>query len=62
MLSLVADGETGCVRPPTPEVLAEAIDRLWEDRASAKRLGEEGYARMQRLGINWATVVEKLTA
>ena len=42
---LVADGETGLLVPArSPEALAEAIVRLSEDRALARRLGERGSA------------------
>ena len=59
---LVKDGKTGFVVPPTPEAIGQAMDRLYEDRAAARRMGEAGYESMQALGINWKTVVERLTA
>jgi glycosyltransferase involved in cell wall biosynthesis len=59
---LVRHDETGLVTEPVPEALAQAFDRLYEDRAYARRLGRAGYDLMMTLGINWETVVERLTS
>jgi glycosyltransferase involved in cell wall biosynthesis len=59
---LVKNGETGFVVPPSPEAIGQAMDRLYDDRAAARRMGEAGYDLMNTLGINWDTVVERLTA
>jgi glycosyltransferase involved in cell wall biosynthesis len=56
----VRDGETGYIAGPTPEDVAAAMDRLWEDRTRAKLLGEAGRALYDSLGISWSTVVKKL--
>lgn len=61
-LEFVCDGETGLVAEPTPEGLATAMDRLWDDRAQAKALGESGRAHYSQLRISWATVVRRLLA
>ena len=37
-LEFVVEGETGLVTPPEPKAIAEAFDRLYVDRALAKRL------------------------
>lgn len=59
---LVRDGETGLVTPPDAEALALALDRLHDDRGEARRMGNAGYELMMSLGMNWAAVVERLTA
>jgi glycosyltransferase involved in cell wall biosynthesis len=59
---LVRDNETGLVVEPNPEALAEAFDRLYENRIDARRLGRAGYDLMMTLSINWSTVVDKLTS
>ncbi|HEY0072179.1 MAG TPA: glycosyltransferase family 4 protein [Chloroflexia bacterium] len=59
-LEFVRDGETGYIAEPTPEGLAAAMDRLWEDRTRAASLGEAGRALYDGLGISWAAVVKRL--
>ena len=59
-LEFLQDGRTGLVCPPTPEALAETLDRLWEDRALAARLGRGGRDRYAELGISWERVVRCL--
>ena len=43
-------------------VVAQAFDRLHEDRALARRLGANAAARVSELGIEWDAVVAKLLA
>jgi len=59
---LIVNGENGLIVPPEPRALAEAMDRLYEDRALAQRLGEAGPAAIKRLGITWDRVLERLLA
>jgi glycosyltransferase involved in cell wall biosynthesis len=59
-LEFVRHGETGLVVEPTPEGLAAALDRLWEERQWAQELGEAGRAYYESLGISWPTVVKRL--
>jgi len=42
--------------------LAKAFDRIWEDRAAAKRWGEAGRALYETMNITWDHVVQKLLA
>jgi glycosyltransferase involved in cell wall biosynthesis len=62
VLEFVTDGETGLVTLPEPLALAAAFDRLYAERDLARRLGEAAQAHITRLGIDWDTVVEALTA
>jgi glycosyltransferase involved in cell wall biosynthesis len=62
VLEFAVDGETALVSEPDPIAVAEAMDRIWNDRALARRLGEQGRARYDQLGISWNTVVETLLA
>jgi glycosyltransferase involved in cell wall biosynthesis len=59
-LEFVEDDASGFVRPPTPEALADAIDRV--AALPAARLGEMGAEGRRRVEhINWDAVVDRLT-
>jgi len=62
VLELVEHDRNGLVVEPEPEAVAEAMDRLYADRARAARYGEQNLARVGELNIDWAHVVEALTA
>jgi glycosyltransferase involved in cell wall biosynthesis len=62
VLELVTDGVNGFVRDPEPAALADAMDRLYLDRAMARRLGQGARDRVQELKINWDHVVERILA
>ena len=59
-LEFVEAGATGLVAEPTPAALAEAMDRLWEDRAEARRMGQAARERYAGMRISWDAVVEGL--
>jgi glycosyltransferase involved in cell wall biosynthesis len=59
-LDFVLDGETGFICPPDPSTIAQAMDRLWRERARAETLGKAGYARYRDLGLNWQGVIQDL--
>ena len=62
VLELVTNGVNGWVMPPEPIALAEAMDRLFVDRAKTARMGEANNRRIRELRIDWDTVVELLTS
>lgn len=57
---LVKDNLTGFVVNPTPEAIAAGIDRLFEDKALTRRMGEAGYDLVRSLNITWDRVMECL--
>jgi glycosyltransferase involved in cell wall biosynthesis len=61
-LEFVVPGETGLICEPTPESLAAALDRLWDDRRRTKALGDAGREGYRSLKISWPAVVERLVA
>lgn len=61
-LEFVAHGDTGLVCPPSAEALAAALDRVWEDRARARDLGQAGRARYAQMGVGWDAVLSCLLA
>jgi len=62
VLEFVKDRVNGLIVPPNPIALAEAMDRLFVDRANTARMGEANNRRLSELCINWDTVVESLTS
>jgi glycosyltransferase involved in cell wall biosynthesis len=61
-LEFVRDGKSGIVTPPEPPAIAAALDRLFEDRAAAERMGAAGKATLAELGIDWDNVLSRLLA
>jgi glycosyltransferase involved in cell wall biosynthesis len=61
-LEFVQRDRTGIVAKPWANALATAMDRLWEDRAFAAKLGQEGRHCYQQLGLSWSNVVRQLLA
>jgi len=58
---VVVNGETGYRVEPSPQALAEAMDKLYEERKHTLDMGESGFALIEKLGINWDTVIGRLT-
>jgi glycosyltransferase involved in cell wall biosynthesis len=61
-MELVANGENGLVTPADPELIARAMDALYQDPAQARRMGEAGAQRVDQLGITWERVMARLLA
>ena len=59
-LEFVEPGRTGLVCEPKAAALADAMDRLWIDRAWTHALGQEGLQRYRELGLSWQGVVQCL--
>jgi glycosyltransferase involved in cell wall biosynthesis len=58
---VVQDGETGFMTEPAPQALAEAMDKLYNNRRLAKEMGRNGLPLLEKLGITWENVVRRLT-
>ncbi|MGH7821636.1 MAG: glycosyltransferase family 4 protein, partial [Candidatus Binatia bacterium] len=54
-LEFVEDGATGFVVDPEPQLLAEAVNRLFRDRRLAREMGALGRPRVA--GIGWDAVI-----
>jgi len=59
-LEFVRHEETGLVVPPDPQSLAQAIDRLYQNKAWARQAGQQGRAQYAQAGIGWPQVVQAL--
>lgn len=62
VLELVEHGRNGWISAPDPEALAQALDRLHDDRLGTQRMGEAARARLDELGIHWSRVLDRLLA
>jgi alpha-maltose-1-phosphate synthase len=59
ILEVVVDGETGLLVPPAkPEALADALRRVLDDPALARRLGAVGRKRVEA-HFAWASIAER---
>jgi len=61
-LEFLIHGETGLVVEPSPDAVAEGLDRLWADNGRACRWGQTGRRRYDDLNISWENVVRCLVA
>lgn len=59
-LEFVINGETGFVAEPTPQSIADAIQKLMNEPSKARKMGANGKARYEQMEINWSRVVETL--
>jgi len=61
-LEFVEPRGTGLIVDPEPESIAAGMDELWRNADDAKRMGDAGRARYERMGITWKNVVRKLVS
>ena len=61
VLELVEHEVNGLVVPPSSQAIADAMDRLYLDKAGAARMGVANEQRVSELGIDWSTVIDSLT-
>lgn len=59
---LIGDGQCGLLVKNDANALAEAFDKLFEDKALAERLGQAARGRIGELGISWDDVIGRFTA
>lgn len=62
VLELVQDGYNGYISEPTPESLAEAMDKLYLDKNMTEAMGKNARQRLVDLNISWSQVLERLLA
>lgn len=59
-LEFVVDNENGYVIETDAKVLAEKIDFLYQEKETAKKMGEKGYSSLKQKNVNWDYVIERL--
>jgi glycosyltransferase involved in cell wall biosynthesis len=57
---LVEHEHNGLILEPTPEALAEGLERLWADRAAAREMGRAACQTLGRKRIDWDHVLDTL--
>ncbi|MDP3559388.1 MAG: glycosyltransferase family 4 protein [Legionellaceae bacterium] len=62
VLELVQDGINGYITEPSPQALAEAMDKLYIDRVTTKKMGENARQRLSELNISWSHVLQRILA
>ena len=62
LLDIVRDGDTGLVVQPDPQSLAEAIDRLANNRNRTIEMGKQGRMRWNGMNVTWPATIERLLA
>jgi len=60
VLELVDDGVNGYVVEPTPLALADAMDRLYLDRARTVAMGTQASEKISAMRISWPHVMQRL--
>ena len=56
----IVSAETGAVAEPTPQALADALDRLTSDKARAISLGEAARRLWRDKNVTWEETVSRL--
>ena len=57
---LIEHEREGFIVEPEPKEIAAALDRLYSDRARAKRMGESGREKLVAMNLSWENVVKKI--
>ncbi len=57
---VVKDGQTGFMLNSDPELIAEAMDKLYYDKKKAQEMGKNGLQLIGELGISWDNVIGRL--
>jgi glycosyltransferase involved in cell wall biosynthesis len=59
-LEFVRHGENGYVVSPEPGEIARTIDALYRNPAGAREMGDAGRMLLDRLGLSWDNVIDRL--
>ncbi len=62
VLELVRDGYNGFVTEPDPKAIADALDRLYLNRAATQTMGKNAVKQLKTLNISWSHVLKRLLA
>lgn len=62
VLELIQDGINGYITEPSPQALAEAMDKFYMKRAHTEKMGLNAAHRLSELNISWEHVLQRLLA
>ena len=57
---LIEHDQEGLIVEPEAKAIAVALDRLYEDRDRARRMGEKGREKLTAMNLSWEKVVKKI--
>lgn len=57
---IIEDGLNGFVTQPTPESIASAMDKLYNDKPLAERMGKAGLDEIIHRDITWSSTIRRL--
>jgi glycosyltransferase involved in cell wall biosynthesis len=57
---LIEHERDGLVVAPEAKAIAAALDRLYQDRDRARRMGEKGHEKLTAMKLSWEHVVKKI--
>ena len=57
---VVNDGQTGYITEPSTHALAQAMDKLYQNKKEAAEMGKNGLSHIKQLGISWENVIKRL--
>lgn len=60
VIELVEDGHNGYVTEPTPQAIAEALDKFYMDKINTLQMGVNAESRLKDLNISWSHVLDRL--
>lgn len=59
---VITDGMNGYISDPSPEAIAEKMEKLWSNKDAAIELGKNSLNTLLRYNISWDHVIEVITA
>lgn len=60
-LEFIIDQETGIITDSISEAMADAMDKLWDNKTRSISMGKQGKKHFNSFNITWLNVIEKLT-
>lgn len=59
-VEFVENGVSGYFAEPTPDSIAAELDKLYEDKRNAEKMGQSGYQSIMKKDITWENTIRRL--